>query len=90
MAVSRDLGGDRRLGLMKVVIMGWMRVVDTISLRGRGGREEDRSGRIGGGEGRGLVMGRRIAGRSDFIERRGIVRGSMRAAQALESVTIDR
>jgi hypothetical protein len=48
-----------------VAIMEWMRAADTISLRDRGGREAGRSGRIGGGESRGLIAGRRDVGRSD-------------------------
>jgi hypothetical protein len=50
---------------MTVAIMEWMRAADTISLRDRGGREAGRSGRIGGGDSRDLVMGRRSVVRSD-------------------------
>jgi hypothetical protein len=67
---SKDLGADRLRGLMAVAmaIMEWMRVVDTTSLKGRGGREVGRSGRIGDGESRDLVMGRRGVGRSEALK----------------------
>ena len=59
------LGAGRLRGLMIVTTMEWTRVVDTMSLRGPGGREAGRSGRIGDGENRGLVAGRRVVGQSD-------------------------
>jgi hypothetical protein len=59
MVGSKGLGADHLRGLMVMVTMEWMRAVDTISLRGRGGREVGRSGRIGDEESQGLVMGRR-------------------------------
>ena len=92
MADSEGLGVGLLRGLMKVAIMELMRGVGTISLRGRGGREEGRSGRIGVGEGRGLVTGRRIAGISDLVERGGIERWCGIGEQQRRSgcVTIDR
>ena len=63
MVDGEGLGAGRRRGLM--AIMEWMRGVDTISLKGRGGRVAGRSGRIGGGGSRGQVVGRRAVGRSD-------------------------
>lgn len=79
MADSGALGAVRLRGLTTVAIMGWMRVVDTISLRDLGGREADRSGRNGDGGSRGLVTGRGIVGKSDsstsrYVESRGGIR----------------
>jgi hypothetical protein len=77
MVGSKGLGADHLRGLMAVAtaITEWMRVVDTISLRGRGGREADRSGRTGDGESWGLAMGRRRSvGRSDLSRVEGFER----------------
>ena len=65
MAGLEDPGADRLRGLMKEAIMEWMRAVDTISLRDRGGREAGRSGRIGVGGNRDLVTGRRAVGENE-------------------------
>lgn len=62
MAGLEDPGAGHLRGLMKEAIMEWMRAVDTISLRGPGGREAGRSGRIGVGGNRDLVTGRRGVG----------------------------
>ena len=69
MAGSEVRGAGRRRGLMAraMKIMESMRVVDTINLKRRGGKEAGRSGRTGGGGSRGLVMDRRVAGRSDSM-----------------------
>lgn len=71
MVVSKDLGAGRRRGLMAiaVTIMEWTRVVDTISLRGRGGRVGGRIGRIGDGGSRDLSVGRESRRAKQFVRR---------------------